>query len=362
MQAEIKRLVPHANAARVVLKLKSGNARRRLHLSLLLIGLFALLSTGRVLAQDRTYRVWGDVKIDDSKADTPAPLSLTVIIYNSSGSMVGRQTVTNNGRYRFTVMLPRGDDNNMLQSVSYEIAIESDSGEIARVPIVINGPSGSDYRQDFDFQWKSKNASPKTAPGVISAANMYNRSAANKPLFQKAQEAVEKKKYDQAVPLLQQIVATDKLDFPAWTLLGTIYVVQEKFPDAEKAYMSAIEAKPTLIMALMGLGRLRASQKRFEEAIEPLTRAVEAQPESADANLLLGEAYLQIRKGSKAIPYMNEAARLGRAEAHLRLAWLYNAAGMKDKAAVEYEEFLKKKPDYADRKKLEDYISANRKG
>jgi hypothetical protein len=48
-------------------------------------------------------------------------------------------------------------------------------------------------------------------------------------------------------------------------------------------------------------------------------------------------------------------------EAHLRLAWLYNAAGIKDKAALEYEELLKKRPDYPDRKKLEEYISANKK-
>ena len=40
---------------------------------------------------------------------------------------------------------------------------------------------------------------------------------------------------------------------------------------------------------------------------------------------------------------------------------LYNAAGMKDKAAIEYEEFLKKKPDYPDSKKLRDYIAANKK-
>ena len=58
---------------------------------------------------------------------------------------------------------------------------------------------------------------------------------------------------------------------------------------------------------------------------------------------------------------VQSAARLGKSEAHLRLAWLYNAAGMKDKAAIEYEEFLKKKPDYSDRKRLEDYISTNLK-
>ena len=49
------------------------------------------------------------------------------------------------------------------------------------------------------------------------------------------------------------------------------------------------------------------------------------------------------------------------AEVHLRLALLYNGAGMKDKAAVEYEEFLRKRPDCADRKKLEKYIAENKR-
>jgi tetratricopeptide (TPR) repeat protein len=105
-------------------------------------------------------------------------------------------------------------------------------------------------------------------------------------------------------------------------------------------------------------------RKNFAGAIEPLTAAVDIKPTSADANYYLGESYLQIKKGSKAVGYLNQALKLdpvGRADAHLRLATLYNAVGLKDKAALEYEEFLKKKPDYPDRKKLEEYISANKK-
>jgi hypothetical protein len=52
---------------------------------------------------------------------------------------------------------------------------------------------------------------------------------------------------------------------------------------------------------------------------------------------------------------------LGKVEAHLRLAALYNAVGLKDKAAAEFQEFLKKKPDYPERKRLEQYIARNKK-
>jgi len=296
------------------------------------------------------YTLWGDVKIDDSKAEHAGPSSVTVVLYDQSTKIVGRQTIGSRGRYRFT----------NLRAGDYDIAIEANGGEITRMRMTLTGNTTSDIRQDFDFEWKEKPAARTNNSGVVSAADFYDRSPANKSLFEKAHAAVEKKDYANAVRLLTQIVEKDKNDFQCWTLLGTLYLVQEKPEDAEKAYLTAIELKPTYALPLINLGRFRITQKKFEEAVELLTRAVDLQPQSPDANLLLGEAYLRLKKGSKAIPYLNEAGKLGKIEAHLDLGWLYNAAGLKDKAVVEYEEVLKKKPDYADRKKLEQYISENK--
>ncbi len=297
------------------------------------------------------YTLWGDVKIDDSKAEHAGPSSVTVVLYDQSTRIVGRQTISSSGRYRFT----------NLRAGDYDIAIEADGGEVTRLRLTLTGSTTSDIRQDFEFEWKEKVAARTSNAGVVSAADFYDRSAANKSLFEKAHAATEKKDYANAVKLLNQIVENDKNDFQCWTLLGTLYLVQEKRDEAEKAYLTAIELKPTYALPLINLGRFRITQKKFEEAVELLTRAVESQPQSADANLFLGEAYLRLKKGSKAIPYLNEAGRLGKIEAHLDLGWLYNAAGLKDKAVVEYEEVLRKKPDYTDRKKLEQYISENKK-
>lgn len=295
--------------------------------------------------------IWGDVNVDVSKADVPGPSRLYLILYNRVGVIVARQAVTPHGRYRFT----------NLTSGEYDLAVEVETGEITRFHFNLNGSPGSDYRQDLQFEWKTRPSHAKSKPGTISAADAYSRSSGNQALFEKAEEATDKKKYDQAVSFLKQIVDNDMLDFQAWTLLGTVYAVQQRLSEAESAYLSALTANPTFAMALINLGRLHSNQKKFAEAIDPLTRAVEVQPQSGDANLLLGEAYIQLKKGSKAAPYLTQAANNGRPEAHLRLGWLYNAAGMKDKAATEYEEFLKKRPDYADRKKLEEYINTNRK-
>jgi tetratricopeptide (TPR) repeat protein len=319
----------------------------KLRLTLLLL---VVLMTASPATSQSGYTLWGDVKIDDSKAEHAGPSSVTVVLYDQSTKIVGRQTIGSQGRYRFT----------NLRAGDYDIAIETTTGEITRLRLTLTGNPNSDIRQDFEFEWKEKPTS-RTNAGVVSAADFYERSPANKSLFEKARAATEKKDYANAVRLLNQIVEKDKNDFQCWTLLGTLYLVQEKSEDAEKAYLTAIEVKPTYALPLINLGRFRFTQKKFEEAVELLTRAVDLQPQSADANLLLGEAYLRLKKGSKAIPYLNEAGKLGKIEAHLDLGWLYNAAGLKEKAVVEYQEVLRKKPDYPDRKKLEQYISENKK-
>lgn len=318
-------------------------------LSMMLMGLALFVPSA---AAQRGRTLFGDVRIT-GEDNNLVPKEVTIILRKVSDGELSRQTISSRGRYRF---------NNLVEG-EYELVIEADAKEVGRMgPIFMrdrdlsNSPYG--YQYDLDFKWQPA-ATPPTA--VISAADVYERPAATKALFQKAEEAVAKKKFDQGVDLLKQVIDADKNDFQAWNALGTIYFAEEKFDDAAGAYSKAIEVHPTSPRAFINLGRVRSSQKKFEEAVEPLTKAVELQPTSGDANYLLGECYLQLKKGSKAIPYLNDAANNGRPEAHLRLGWLYNAAGMKDKAAIEYEEYLKKNPNYPEKNKLKEYIAANKK-
>lgn len=296
--------------------------------------------------------LFGDVRVDESQAGGNRIGNLTIILYaEGRATTIGRTTVAPGGRYRF----------NNLSIGEYELAVELEMAEIARIHVSVMGRPGSDIQQDLEFAWKPLGNAATAKPGTISAADVYHRTSANQSLFDKAQRAMDAKKFDESSTLLLQIVTNDSGDFQAWTELGTAYLLLDKKSEAEKAYQRAIEVRPTFALALLDLGRLRIGQKQYQEAIEPLSRLIEIQPASPDGNLLLGEAYLQTKKGSKAVPYLNEAAKLGRPEAHLRLATLYDAAGYKDRAAAEYEQFLQKKPDYPDRKKLEKYIADNKK-
>ena len=325
---------------------------RRLAMIVLFVPAFCAVAVAQIEAMRERgpHTLYGDVKVEAEQRDESVkPLSLEVQLYIINGTLIGRQTVTVPGRYRF-MDLPNAE---------YDIVVMNENTEVARIRVRVQAVYKNDFRQDIILEARTDHRINKAA--TISASDVYERTGANKSLFEKSQKAVDEKKYDEALDLLTRLVAADAKDFQAWTELGTVQLLRNNLEEAEIDYRHAIQERPTFTLALLNLGRLLSAQKKYEAAIEPLDQAVKSSSTSAEANFLLGEAYLQIKKGSKAVPYLNEAARLGKPEAHLRLAALYNAVGMKTKAAEQYEEFLKKRPDYKDRKTLEQYISENKK-
>jgi Tfp pilus assembly protein PilF len=300
----------------------------------------------------RPFTLFGDLKVDESQAgSTNTNVMFDVILYTRGSEVVGRQRVGNNGRYRF---------NNVFNG-DYYLAVELDSVEIARMPVLISQNAVEQIRQDLEFRWKGPPAS--AGAGVVSATDDYKRSGKNSALLQRAAHEIDTKNFTQAIATLRSVVEDDPKDYPAWTSLGMVYFVQKDLEAAENSYNSAIQAKPDHVAALVSLGRVRLARKNNEGALEPLEAALKADPKSATANYFLGEAYLALKKGSKAVGYFNEALKIdpiGMADAHLRLGALYNGAGYKDRAAAEYEMFLQKKPDYPEKQKLLDYIQANK--
>lgn len=296
------------------------------------------------------HTLYGELQVDETKSAGMKPLVYEVVLYNVGGTPAGRQFVNAGGRYQFL----------NLANGQYELVVLLDHDEVARTRVEIMAPFKNDFRQDLTLAWK---ASEPVKPGSISAADFYKRTSSNEKLFLKAKEATDQKRYDDAVTILKELLAADPGDFQAWTELGAVYLFKGNYEESENAYVKSVTERPTFFLAQLNLGKLRVVRKEFEPALDPLTAAVNLRPTSAEANYYLGEAYLQIKKGSKAVGYFYQALKLdpiGRAEAHLRLATLYNAAGMKDKAAVEYEEYLKKKPDYPESKKLKEYIEVNK--
>jgi tetratricopeptide (TPR) repeat protein len=325
--------------------------------AVLSLTLFLLLPVSQAASQSKGHILYGDLKVDEKKMAGIPNLAYTITLYTVAGSGMafGRTTIPAGGRYRF-FNVPNGE---------YELAIETGGREVARINILLQEKAFTDIRRDIELAYSPD---PVGQPGARPAASLsleaHPRSQENALDFEKAQKAVAANEYVEAVALLRKIVAADPKDFQAWTELGTALFKQKSLPEAAKAFSQALQLKPSYELALLNLGKLQLAQKNNEAAVETLTTLVEAQPRIAEAQFCLGEALLQVKKGSMAVVHLNEALRLdptGMADAHLRLAALYNAAGYKDRAAAEYEQFLAKKPDFVDREKLQKYILANKK-
>jgi tetratricopeptide (TPR) repeat protein len=297
----------------------------------------------------RGFTLYGDLKVEESQGGVETSSMFDVILYTAGNQVVARERVGNGGRYRF---------NNVFNG-EYYLAVELDNVEVARVTLQIPENAVEHIRQDLEFRWKG---GLRSAGGVLSARDTYNRTNQNRTLYDRAMKEINNRKFSKAVELLRSLLESDPKDFPAWSELGMVYFTQKEFEAAENSFLKAIEAKPDHVPSLVSLGRVRLARKNSDAAIEALQAALKADPQSPSANYFMGEAYLALRQGSQAARYLNEAIKidpLGMADAHLRLATLYNLAGSKERAAIEYNEFLKKRPDYPDGQKLRDYIIAN---
>ncbi len=70
------------------------------------------------------------------------------------------------------------------------MTVEVDAAEVARVHVNLGGGMFTDNRQDIELEWRT-NGSGRNAPArkqTVSAIDFYERSPANKSLFEKAQQ------------------------------------------------------------------------------------------------------------------------------------------------------------------------------
>lgn len=279
----------------------------------------------------------------------PPNFSVAVL---ANGTLVARQPVKNRGGFVF----------NNVPRTNVSLIVEVDGLEITNYQIgtLVSPPLGN--RHDVILTWSQVGAAVFRRNEVISIRNSYLRSGENQNQFERAINLSKDKKPDAAIMIFKQLLETDPKDFVAWTELGNLYFSGGKHSDAKAAYYRALELKGDFSPALLNLGKLLIVQNEFDPAVEILTNALSAMPDSADVNHYLGEAYLQNKKGSKAVVYLNKAIELapqGKAELHLRLASLYNAANLKDRAVAEYKQFLIKIPNYPQKAVIEKYIKEN---
>src|SRR5438034_104047 len=152
-------------------------------LIILLVGLFAadvMAQRGeRNLGSPSTGKsvIYGDLIVEDDPASGPKPISYEIVLYvlGSGGSVLARQTVPGNGRYRF----------NNLADGDYDVAVVVENSEITRVRVQVNAPYyPTDVRQDINLAWKAVH-NRSSRPASVSEEDFYKRTPANQKIFDK---------------------------------------------------------------------------------------------------------------------------------------------------------------------------------
>lgn len=243
------------------------------------------------------------------------------------------------------------------RSNSGELVIEVNGIEAGRRTMTASG--SEQQREDFEIY---SNESQGSAPGVVSAEFSHPRNEKTVDLYKWTLDLESKGETGKAIESLREIVVVDRADFVAWAKLGSLYLTEKNYAEADAALRRSLELKVEYTPAWIYVGKLRLEQQQAPAAIEIFKHVITLEPQSARAFQLLGQSYLHDRKGTLGAEALNEAIRLdpiGMAECHLLLAHLFDLAGAKDMAAREYKVFLTKVPNYPQKKKLEKFIKEN---
>jgi tetratricopeptide (TPR) repeat protein len=110
---------------------------------------------------------------------------------------------------------------------------------------------------------------------------------------------------------------------------GRLLQLQENYAGAEQQFAAALSREPSSYAARLGRGIARESKGDLAGAAEDYLEAVRLQARSADANLRLGMALLELKKGSLGCRYLQRASEIdpsGDAGARARVALDRNSA------------------------------------
>jgi hypothetical protein len=70
-----------------------------------------------------SHKLYGDFKVDESKAEGKKPGTFQIVLYTLTGQIVGRQNISNNGRYYF----------HDVANGEYNLVVELEGTEVARL-------------------------------------------------------------------------------------------------------------------------------------------------------------------------------------------------------------------------------------
>lgn len=299
---------------------------------------FLLLLVSPVLAQrerdtytgnSQTFEVSGEVRFSETGQSAHG---VPVRLERFSGGLIDQIITDNRGRFRFP----------NLQRGYYKV--------------IVNAPGYRPAQQDADMQvlfriYLSFDLTPdgsKSASGLPLLTDVVDARipAAARDSFSAARAALSKKNYKEAIAHLESAILGYSNFFDAELLLGTVFMDLREWDKAEKSLLRAVEIKPENAFAKVALGEVYWRQKRHTEAEETLREGLKLDEKSWHGHFTLGRLYWDMGEVAKAGAPVGMTLQLkpDLAEAHLLAGNILLRVNQRERALVEYREYLRLAP------------------
>jgi tetratricopeptide (TPR) repeat protein len=164
--------------------------------------------------------------------------------------------------------------------------------------------------------------------------------------FQKGQSALMENKLEECVSHFRKAIKFYEAFPQAYTLLGTAYLKQENWKEAEKALHRATQLDDRASDAYLALGAVLNETKEYPQAETALHRGLELKPDAPAGHYELAKTYWFLGRWQEAAPHARKAvtAMPDAASPHALLGNILlreqNAPGALD----EYHEYLRLEP------------------
>jgi Flp pilus assembly protein TadD len=275
-----------------------------------------------------TFEVSGEVRFTDTGVSAQ---SVPVRLERFSGGLIDQIMTDTRGRFRFT----------NLQRGYYKV--------------IVNAPGYRPAQQDADlqvlfrvymvFELTADSGKGSTGPLLTEVVDARVPPEARND-FNNARAALVKKNYREAIALLEKATLAYSNFFEAQLLLGTAFMDLREWDKAEKPLQRAVEIKPENALSMIALGEVYWRQKRHADAEHTLREGLKLDQKSWHGQFTLGRLYWDMGEVAKAGPPIGMTLQLkpDLAEAHLLAGNILLRVNQRERALIEYREYLRLAP------------------
>lgn len=272
------------------------------------------------------------------------------VTLETRGAIVSEAWTDNEGRYAFLQLTPN----------IYHVMVNDERYQPYRENVAVNPIFTRTNVLNLVLVPRSA-AKPDAPQPQVAGGNpyvidkSYEKQFPKKVLkqFKAGVKEQEKGKLENAIKHFQEAIALAPDFYPAHNNLGSAYVAQAKFPEAQQAFQAVLRLNQGDTQAYFNLGNVYLLTSQFDEAKRVLEDGIRLQPQVSLGHFLLGTVLARSNQREAAERELRKAQELDPLDpqvaprTHLELVNLYLQQQKTVEAIAELKVFLTKFPEDA---------------